>query len=372
MEANMPELRVIVSGGGTGGHIFPAIAIADSIKSAFPNAAILFVGANGKMEMEKVPTAGYEIKGLNIVGLQRRVTIKNLAFPFKLIASMRAARGIVQDFNPDVAVGVGGYASGPLLRVAGRLGIATIIQEQNSYPGLTNKLLAKKAKKICVAYDNMDRFFPKHKIVLTGNPVRENVINIEGKREHGLATFGLDSKRKTLLVIGGSLGARTINNAIKASLPLFQKEKLQVIWQTGKTYLEEMLAVSNDFGYEGIHPSAFITRMDLAYSVADCIVSRAGAISISELCLINKPVILVPSPNVAEDHQTKNAMALVEKKAAILLKDTDAVKQLGSEVVKLFEDEAMQLELATNISKLGKNNAADAIRNEIVELSKEK
>ncbi|MDG2330255.1 MAG: undecaprenyldiphospho-muramoylpentapeptide beta-N-acetylglucosaminyltransferase [Flavobacteriales bacterium] len=368
----MPELRVIVSGGGTGGHIFPAIAIADSIKSAYPNAVILFVGANGKMEMEKVPAAGYEIKGLNIVGLQRRLTLKNLSFPFKLLASLRVAKGIVKDFSPDVAVGVGGYASGPLLKVAGRLGIATILQEQNSYPGLTNKLLAKKAKKICVAYDNMDRFFPKNKIVFTGNPVRENVVNIEGKRESGLAEFGLDPAKKTLLVLGGSLGARTINTAVKASLPLFEQENLQVLWQTGKTYSEEMLAATTDFGYDGIHPRAFITSMDLAYSVADCIVSRAGAISISELCLINKPVILVPSPNVAEDHQTKNAMALVNKKAAILIKDTDAVEQLGSEVVKLFKDDAYQLELAKNIAQLGKRKAADAIRKEIVELSNKK
>ncbi|MDA8715451.1 undecaprenyldiphospho-muramoylpentapeptide beta-N-acetylglucosaminyltransferase [Flavobacteriales bacterium] len=363
----MPELRVIVSGGGTGGHIFPAIAIADSIKSAYPNAVILFVGANGKMEMEKVPAAGYDIKGLNIVGLQRRLTMKNLAFPFKLLASLRVAKGIVKDFSPDVAVGVGGYASGPLLKVAGRLGIATILQEQNSYPGLTNKLLAKKAKKICVAYDNMDRFFPKDKIVLTGNPV-----NIDGKRESGLIEFDLDPNKKTLLVIGGSLGARTINMAVKESLSLFKQENLQVIWQTGKTYSEEMLAATTDFGYDGIHPRAFITSMDLAYSVADCIVSRAGAISISELCLINKPVILVPSPNVAEDHQTKNAMALVNKKAAILIKDADAVKQLGSEVVKLFKDTAYQLELSTNIAQLGKRKAADAIRKEIVDLSKKK
>jgi len=364
----LSELRVIVSGGGTGGHIFPAIAIADSIIAAYPEAAILFVGANGKMEMEKVPAAGYQIKGLNIVGLQRRITLKNLAVPFKLMASMRAAKQIVKDFDPDVAVGVGGYASGPLLKVASKHGVATVLQEQNSYPGLTNKLLAKKAKKICVAYENMERFFPANKIVLTGNPVRESVIDIQGKKDAAISAFGLDAKKDTLLVIGGSLGARTINQAIKAALPLFKKRGLQVLWQTGKTYSEDMKTASSEFGYDGIHPQAFITSMDLAYSVADCIVSRAGAISISELCLIKKPVILVPSPNVAEDHQTKNAMALVDKKAAILVEDIAAVEKLGTEIIRLFDDEEQQIELSNNIAAMGKSNAADAIRNEIINL----
>lgn len=366
----MSQLKVIISGGGTGGHIFPAIAIADAIKATHPNAQILFVGANGKMEMEKVPAAGYDIKGLNIVGLQRKLTLKNLAFPFKLLASLRAAKKIVKDFQPDAAVGVGGYASGPLLKVAGKQGVATVLQEQNSYPGLTNKLLAKKAKKICVAYDNMDRFFPKEKIVLTGNPVREKVVEIEGKREAGIKEFGLDPSKKTLLVIGGSLGARTVNESIKAAMPLFKEEGLQVIWQTGKYYAEEMEAAAKEFGYDGIHPSAFITSMDLAYAAADVIVSRAGAISISELCLVEKPVILVPSPNVAEDHQTKNAMALVEKNAAILIKDVDAVAALGKEVIRLFGAEDEQKELSKNIAALGKRNAADAIRIEIEKLVK--
>lgn len=369
-EGLMAELRVIVSGGGTGGHIFPAIAIADAIKAAHPKAAILFVGANGKMEMEKVPAAGYQIKGLNIVGLQRKLSLKLFAFPFKLMASLKEARVIVREFRPDVAVGVGGYASGPLLKVAGRQGVATVLQEQNSYPGLTNKLLAKKALKICVAYENMDRFFPAGKIVLTGNPVREKVVQIEGKKEAALKAFDLNPDKKTLLVIGGSLGARTVNEAIKAALPLFKENNLQVIWQTGKYYAEEMIGAANDFGYDGIHPSAFITTMDLAYSAADCIVSRAGAISISELCLVKKPVILVPSPNVAEDHQTKNAMALVEKKAAILVRDVEAVEKLGAEVVKLFGDQALQAELSDNIGKLGRRNAAQAIKDVILELSK--
>ncbi|MFT7613860.1 MAG: UDP-N-acetylglucosamine--N-acetylmuramyl-(pentapeptide) pyrophosphoryl-undecaprenol N-acetylglucosamine transferase [Parvicellaceae bacterium] len=368
----MSELRVIVSGGGTGGHIFPAIAIADAIISADPTAKILFVGANGKMEMEKVPAAGYEIKGLNIVGLQRRITLKNLAFPFKLMASMKAAKKIVREFKPDVAVGVGGYASGPLLKVAGRQGVATVLQEQNSYPGLTNRLLAKKAKRICVAYDNMDRFFDPAKIVLTGNPVRESVVEIDGKREEAIKNFGLDPSKKTLLVIGGSLGARTVNDAIKAAMPLFKENDLQVIWQTGKYYSEEMILAASEFGYDGIHPSAFITTMDLAYSAADCVVSRAGAISISELCLVKKPVILVPSPNVSEDHQTKNAMALVEKSAAILMKDVEAVESLGKIVVELFGNSVKQKELSENIAKLGKRNAANAIREEIIKLSKEK
>ncbi len=366
----MSDLRVIISGGGTGGHIFPAIAIADAIKAKHPGAKILFVGANGKMEMEKVPAAGYEIKGLNIVGLSRKLSPKLFAFPFKLMASMKAAKKIVKDFAPDVAVGVGGYASGPLLKVAGRQGVATVLQEQNSYPGLTNKLLAKKALKICVAYDHMDRFFPAEKIVLTGNPVREEVVQIEGKRDEAIEFFGLDANKKTLLVIGGSLGARTVNHAIRAALQLFKDNELQVIWQTGKFYSEEMTAAAQEFGYNGIHPSAFITRMDLAYSAADCIVSRAGAISISELCLVNKPVILVPSPNVAEDHQTKNAMALVEKDAAILVKDVEAVEKLGQQVVTLFNDVARQQRLSENISKLGKRDAAGAIREEILKLSK--
>ncbi len=364
----MPDLRIIVSGGGTGGHIFPAIAIADSIKSAYPDASILFVGANGKMEMEKVPAAGYEIKGLNVVGLQRRITLKNLAFPFKLMASIKAAKKIVKEFNPDVAVGVGGYASGPLLKVASKFGIATVLQEQNSYPGLTNRLLAKKAKKICVAYENMDRFFPSEKIVLTGNPVRENVVEINGKRDEAIARFGLDPKKETLLVIGGSLGARTINHAIRSAMPLFKERNLQVLWQTGKVYSDEMKAASKQFGYDGIHPEAFITRMDLAYSVADCVVSRAGAISISELCLIEKPVILVPSPNVAEDHQTKNAMALVENNAAILVKDVNAVELLGNEIVRLFDDGEKRNELSENIARMGKRKAANSIRNEIIKL----
>lgn len=368
----MAELRVIISGGGTGGHIFPAIAIADAIKAEHPNAAILFVGANGKMEMEKVPAAGYEIKGLNIVGLQRKLTLKNLAFPFKLMASLRAAKGIVKEFKPDVAVGVGGYASGPLLKVAGKQGVATVLQEQNSYPGLTNKLLAKKAKKICVAYDNMERFFEKEKIVLTGNPVREQVVEIEGKRQEAQQFFNLDPNKKTLLVIGGSLGARTINESIKAAMPLFKEHHLQVIWQTGKYYSEEMEAAAKAFGYDGIHPSAFITSMDLAYAAADCIVSRAGAISISELCLVKKPVILVPSPNVAEDHQTKNAMALVEKHAAILIKDATALEEVGPVVVELFKDEQQQKQLSENIAQLGKRNAAKSIREEIEKLSGKK
>lgn len=363
----MPN-RFIISGGGTGGHIFPAIAIANAIKQGDPDAEILFVGANGKMEMEKVPAAGYKIVGLNIAGLQRRLTLKNFAFPFKLISSLRAAKKIVKEFKPDVAIGVGGYASGPLLRMAGKRGVPTVLQEQNSYPGITNKLLAKKAKRICVAYDNMDRFFDKDKIVYTGNPVREDVVKIEGKREAALSHFGLSADKPVLLVIGGSLGARTINNAIRACYPQLQKAGIQVIWQTGKFYIDEMQKSLAEGDSSGIKAQAFITNMDMAYAAADVIVSRAGAISISELCLIKKPAILVPSPNVAEDHQTKNAMALVNKEAAVLVKDADAVAQLGDQIVSLINDKDKQIRLSAEIAKLGKADAANRIREEILKV----
>lgn len=323
------------------------------------------------MEMEKVPAAGYEIKGLNIAGLQRKLTFKNLTFPFKLLSSLAAARKIIREFEPDVAIGVGGYASGPLLRSAENKGIPTVLQEQNSYPGITNKLLAKKARRICVAYDHMDRFFDASKIVLTGNPVRENVVQIEGKREKALTHFGLSADKPVLLVIGGSLGARTINNAIKASHQRIQKAGVQIIWQTGKFYADEMLGSLSEEDKHNVKAQAFITEMDLAYAAADIIVSRAGAISISELCLINKPVILIPSPNVAEDHQTKNAMALVEKGAALLVKDVEAVEKLGDEVISLFGDTERMKKLSGAISQLGKHGAADAIRDQILEVINE-
>lgn len=366
MQAN----RFIISGGGTGGHIYPAIAIANAIKEKQPNAEILFVGANGKMEMEKVPKAGYEIIGLDIAGLQRKLTAKNLSFPFKLFKSLKKAKQIVKDFNPDVAIGVGGYASGPLLRQAGKLGVPTLLQEQNSYPGITNKLLARKAKKICVAYDKMERFFDKNKIVFTGNPVRKEILNIDGKKERALAHFGLEEGKKTLLIIGGSLGARTVNNSIKNAAELLNESGVQVLWQTGKFYHEEMKAFVEEKGFDNVKIHDFIYEMDLAYASADLVVSRAGALSISELCLVGKPTILVPSPNVSEDHQTKNAMALVNHNAAVLVTDAEAPEALGKEVVELINDNDKLTKLSVNIIGFGRPNAAETIANEVIKLIK--
>jgi UDP-N-acetylglucosamine--N-acetylmuramyl-(pentapeptide) pyrophosphoryl-undecaprenol N-acetylglucosamine transferase len=326
------------------------------------------VGANGKMEMEKVPKAGYEIIGLDIAGLQRKLTVKNLSFPFKLFKSLKKAKQIVKDFNPDVAIGVGGYASGPLLRQAGKQGVPTLLQEQNSYPGITNKLLARKAKKICVAYDNMERFFDERKIVFTGNPVRKEILNIEGKKERGLAHFGLEQGKKTLLVIGGSLGARTVNNSIKNTVELLNENGVQVLWQTGKSYCEDMKSFVKEKGFENIKVYDFIYEMDLAYASADLVVSRAGALSISELCLVGKPIILIPSPNVSEDHQTKNAMALVNHNAAVLVKDADAPETLGKEIMELMNNENKLIKLSVNIIGFGRPNAAEAIANEVIKL----
>lgn len=368
----MQPHKIIISGGGTGGHIYPAIAIANAIKEKEPNAEILFVGANGKMEMEKVPKAGYKIVGLDIAGLQRKLTLKNLSFPFKLMKSLAKAKKIVKEFNPDVAVGVGGYASGPLLRQAGKLGIPTLLQEQNSYAGLTNKLLAKNAMKICVAYDNMDQFFEADKIVFTGNPVRKEILNIEGKKEKALAHFDLANDKKTVLVIGGSLGAKTINDSVKEALSLLKENNVQVLWQTGKFYYEAIKSYVSDNGFDNVKVFDFVYEMDLAYASADLVVSRAGALSISELCLVSKAAILVPSPNVAEDHQTKNAMALVNQNAAVLVKDAEAKEQLGKEIIELINDGDRLTKLRSNIASFGRPNAADAIANEVFKLIKEK
>jgi UDP-N-acetylglucosamine--N-acetylmuramyl-(pentapeptide) pyrophosphoryl-undecaprenol N-acetylglucosamine transferase len=347
----MPEPKVIISGGGTGGHVFPAIAIADAIRELHPQSEILFVGANGKLEMEKVPEAGYKIIGLDISGLQRKLSLKNLSFPFKVIGSLLKARKIIKDFQPDIAVGVGGYASGPLLRMASFAGIPTLIQEQNSYPGITNKLLAPKAQRICVAYQNMNTFFPEEKILLTGNPVRKNVWQIENKKDKALQHFNLATGRKTILVIGGSLGARTINESIAQILSeISSSTDLQLIWQSGKAYAER--AQEQTKGLSNIYTSPFIKEMDLAYAAADIIISRAGAMSISELCLIGKPCILVPSPHVAEDHQTKNAMALVNSNAALMVKDADARLVLWPEIKKLLGDTSLRETLSGNIKKL--------------------
>ncbi|HWZ21245.1 MAG TPA: undecaprenyldiphospho-muramoylpentapeptide beta-N-acetylglucosaminyltransferase, partial [Cytophagaceae bacterium] len=330
--------RIIISGGGTGGHIFPAIAIANAIKEVHPNAEILFVGAEGKMEMEKVPQAGYKIVGLPVAGFQRKLTFKNFLFPFKLLSSLLKARNIVKEFKPDVAVGVGGYASGPLLYAASTKGIPTLIQEQNSYAGVTNKILSKKAKTICVAYQGMERFFSKDKIVYTGNPVRKDILEYKSKKQEGLQFFGLNENVNTIFIMGGSLGARTVNKSVIANLDMLVEAGVQVIWQTGKFYYKECLEVVSKINSDKIKVLEFINDMNLAYAVADIVISRAGALSISELCLVQKPVILVPSPNVAEDHQTKNAMALVEVNAAQLIKDDQAERVLVPAVLKLLQN----------------------------------
>lgn len=361
--------KVIISGGGTGGHIFPAVAIANTIKEKNPEVKILFVGAEGKMEMEKVPRAGYDIVGLPIRGIQRKLTLKNLAVPFKLIASLMKAKKIVKDFKPDIAIGVGGYASAATLRVASGQKIPTLIQEQNSYPGITNKWLAKRAKTICVAYENLERFFPKEKIVMTGNPIRNEMVAIDGKREEAFGHFNLDSSKKTVLIIGGSLGARTLNESLKKDIDKLIENDIQVVWQCGKMYFERL---KNELGDRMNSPliylSDFIYKMDLAYAVADLIVSRAGAISVSEVCLVGKPVILVPSPNVSEDHQTKNAMALVNNEAAVLVKDVEAREKLVDEMVGLINDTERGDKLAANIKKMGIPDAANRILKEIEKL----
>ncbi len=362
--------RIIISGGGTGGHIYPALAIANAIKDRYPSANILFVGANGKMEMEKVPAAGYPIKGLDIVGIQRKKVWKNWNFPYKFWMSLRAAKKIVKDFNPDIAIGVGGYASGSLLKKAGALGKPTLLQEQNSYAGLTNKFLAKKANKICVAYDKMEQFFPADKIVITGNPVRKDILDVSQKRTEAIAHFGLDDQKKTILIIGGSLGARTINNSIKNSLKQLSDAGVQLIWQTGKIYFDEMKAAADAHGDVSILPMAFINRMDLAYAAANVVISRAGALSVSELCIVAKPCVLVPSPNVSEDHQTKNAKSLVDKNAALLVKDVDALTTLVPNTLALLGSEERMNEFSANIATLGKPNAASDICDEIVKIIK--
>jgi UDP-N-acetylglucosamine--N-acetylmuramyl-(pentapeptide) pyrophosphoryl-undecaprenol N-acetylglucosamine transferase len=369
-------MKVLISGGGTGGHIYPALAIANAIKELVPEAEFLFVGAEDRMEMQKVPQAGYDIIGLPIAGLQRGLNvnsiIKNLSFPFKLFKSLWKARAIVKGFKPDVAVGVGGYASGPMLWAATSAGVPALIQEQNSYAGLTNKLLAKRAKKICVAYDGMDKYFPSEKLVYTGNPVRKEIINASLLKLPGLFEFKFAADRKTILVIGGSLGARTINESIAAGLDKIRQAGYQLIWQTGKSYFTtaEKLAApgprSNGWGDAKVYE--FVTRMDLAYGVADVVISRAGALSITELCTAEKPCILVPSPNVAEDHQTKNAEALTKINAALMVKDIDAKETLVDTVLALLANEEKQTELRTNIATLSKPNAAEVIAKEVISL----
>lgn len=358
--------RLIVSGGGTGGHIFPAIAIADAFKRHHPDAEILFVGAKGRMEMDRVPKAGYPIEGLWISGFKRELSLDNLSFPFKLISSLWKAKRILKKFKPDVVVGVGGFASGPTMRKATSLGIPVVIQEQNSFPGVTNKIVAPKAAKICVAYDNMERWFPKDKIVLTGNPLRNNVVATEGKREEGAKFFGLDPEKPIILLVGGSQGALGINKGISAKLAMFKDVDYQLIWQTGKFYIDQAQKEIKELGLEDkVKPTVFIDRMDLAYACANVVISRAGAMSISELSLVKKAVVFVPLPTAAEDHQTKNAQSLADKDAAIVVKNSETPEKLLPTVFDLLKDEEKIRTMEENIAKFARPNAAEDIVNEI-------
>lgn len=360
------SINILISGGGTGGHIYPAIAIANEIRARYPEAKFLFVGAKDKMEMEKVPQAGYEIKGLWISGIQRKLTLKNMMFPFKLIDSLWKAKQIIRKFKPDVAIGTGGFASGPTLYMANRKRIPTLIQEQNSFPGITNKWLSKKANVICVAYDNLERFFPKDKLVKTGNPVRADLLSIHKKEKIKAARelFDLKKKKPTILVLGGSLGARKINELIAANLPFFKEQKVQLIWQCGKLYYEEYKQYDEQ---KNVSVLAFINKMDLAYAGADIIISRAGASSVSELCIVGKPTIFIPSPNVAEDHQTKNAKSLADKHAAILLRESE-LDTFPILFESLIKDEGKQESLSENIKELALPNATNHIVNQVEKL----
>ena len=363
------ELRVIISGGGTGGHIFPAVSIANAIKAMHPDAKILFVGALGRMEMQRVPAAGYEIKGLPICGFDRKNLLKNVKVLYKIWKSQRMAKKIIKDFRPQVAVGVGGYASGPTLNKAAAMGIPCLIQEQNSYAGVTNKLLAKKAEKICVAYEGMERFFPAEKIILTGNPVRQALLETTITREDAIRSFGLDPEKKTILLVGGSLGARTINESMLRHLDLIKESGLQFIWQTGKYYSAEIAERLKGQDLPNLKVTDFITDMGSAYRAADLVISRAGASSISEFCLIGKPVILVPSPNVAEDHQTKNALALSTRGAAIYIKDAEAPDILLQTAIETVNDADKLISLSENVLKLALPDSANIIAKEVINLA---
>jgi len=359
--------RFIISGGGTGGHIFPAVAIANQIKAREPEAEILFVGAEGKMEMEKVPAAGYKIVGLKIQGIKRSMSISNLMVPFKLIGALRDASRIIKDFKPDAVIGVGGYASGAVLFSAAQKGIPTLIQEQNSFPGITNRILSRRVKRICVAYEGMERFFPAAKIVLTGNPVRSEIVAPSSAREEAFDFFELDGGRFTVLVVGGSLGARSVNNAMASCVRKLVENGIQILWQTGKGNTEQAREAVQNLG-AGVKVHEFIARMDLAYAVADLVVSRAGAIAVSELCLVKKPCILVPFPFAAEDHQTSNAKSLSDNGAAILLRDDVVKDKLGAEILALYSDESRRKQMTEAMAKLGRPDAAEHITNEIFNL----
>ena len=362
----MKQCKFILSGGGTGGHIYPAIAIANELKFRFPDCEILFVGAQDKMEMQKVPQAGYQIKGLWIAGIQRKLTLQNAMFPFKLASSLIKSFGILKKFKPDVVIGTGGFASGAVLKVATMLGIPTLIQEQNSYPGITNKLLSNKANKICVAYENLERFFPKNKMLLTGNPVRQDILDIESKRSEALSYFNLDDNKKTLLVLGGSLGSRRINELIAKELDFLVASGVQVFWQCGNFYMAEYKHFSEQ---ENVQVVSFIDRINLVYAAADMVISRSGASSVSELAIVGKPVIFIPSPNVAEDHQTKNAQAIVNKHGAILLKESELESEFQNVFEDLLNDKDKQENLSKNIKLLALPNATNQIVDEIIKLA---
>ena len=362
----MKQYKFILSGGGTGGHIYPAIAIANELKSRFPDCEILFVGAQDKMEMQKVPQAGYKISGLWIAGIQRKLTFQNAMFPFKLASSLIKSYGILKQFKPNVVVGTGGFASGAVLKVASMMGIPTVIQEQNSYPGITNKLLSKKADKICVAYENLEQFFPQDKMILTGNPVRQDILDIDSKRSEALSYFNLNENKKTLLVLGGSLGSRRINQLIAKELNFLVATGIQIFWQCGNFYMAEYKHFSE---IENVQVVSFIDRMDLIYAAADFVISRSGASSVSELAIVGKPVIFIPSPNVAEDHQTKNANAIVAKNGALILKENELDDKFQSTFNKLIHDENLQNSLSENIKKLALPNATQQIVNEILKIA---
>lgn len=365
------NLRIIISGGGTGGHIFPAVSIANAIKEICPDTDILFVGAEGRMEMQRVPAAGYQIKGLPVAGFDRKNPFKNIPVLIKLFKSQRMAKQIIKEFQPHAAVGVGGYASGPTLKVAGNMGIPTLLQEQNSYAGVTNKLLAKQAHKICVAYEGMERFFDKSKIILTGNPVRQGLLNHSISRDEAIRMFHLDPQKKTVLILGGSLGARTINQCVIENIAKIKESGVQFIWQTGKIYINDAIAaIANAGDVNMLHVTDFISNMAAAYSAADLVISRAGAGSISEFCLLEKPVILVPSPNVAEDHQTKNALALVNKNAALYVKDANAKKELIDKAIQAVNQPDLLNNLSINIAKLAFTDSANIIAKEVIKLAK--
>lgn len=365
-------MRIIISGGGTGGHIFPAIAIANALKARNKNNEILFVGAKDRMEMQKVPAAGYQIEGLWISGIQRKLTLDNLSFPFKLLSSIQKSKKIIKQFKPDIAIGVGGFASGPLLYQASKMKVPTLIQEQNSHAGLTNRWLSKRVDKICVAYENMERFFPSYKIVYTGNPVREDILNLENKKQEALDFFGLKPDKKIIFAVGGSLGARTINQSLAKDLKKLQEADIQLVWQTGKSFKEQGEVIKKQLPNSQIQLHEFINRMDLAYAMADVVISRAGALAISELCIVRKPCIFVPFPYAAEDHQTMNALALVKENAALYVKDSEAENKLVDIALDLIKDEIKQKEMQTNILSFAKPDATQTILEEVLALVEKK